>query len=259
LSHDTPTAGAGRLPRRRPLGLGDAVRIAEQLTSAMGNDRGAVAADRLCEACVEFLAVDAAALSLILDGTNNGTLGASGTTARLYDELQFTYGEGPCLDTVSTRQPVLVVDLADPRETRWPGYRPAMLAHQIRGVYAVPVVVGGQFAGALDLFRAEPIGLSDDILAGAVVAADLAELPVLDIISDHLQSPVVDPDSDAWAELSTLARAEVGQATGMLMAQLGVDSTVALVRLRAHAYATGRTASEVARDIVDRRLRLEAH
>lgn len=231
--------------------------IVDQLTSAMGNDRGAVAADKLCQACVEFLAVDAAALSLVLDGTNKGTLGASGTSARLYDELQFTYGEGPCLETVIRRAPVLVVDLADPLETRWPAYRPAMLAQEIRGVYAMPVVVGGQYAGALDLFRAEPRSLSDDILAGAFVAADLAELPVLDIISDYLQAPMTDPNSDAWAELSILARAEVSQATGMLMAQLEVDATVALVRLRAHAYATGRTASEVARDIVDRRLRLE--
>ena len=44
----------------------------------------------------------------------------------------------------------------------------------------------------------------------------------------------------------------------MLVAQLGIDPAEALVRLRAHAYATDRTASEVARDILDRRLRLQA-
>ena len=44
----------------------------------------------------------------------------------------------------------------------------------------------------------------------------------------------------------------------MLVAQLGVDPTEALVRLRAHAYATGRSATDVACDILDRRLRLEA-
>jgi hypothetical protein len=31
------------------------------------------------------------------------------------------------------------------------------------------------------------------------------------------------------------------------------------VRLRAHAYSAGASATEVARDIIDRRLRLEAH
>ena len=241
-----------------PPGLERAVSILQKLTSAMGTDRGTVAADRLCQACVELLRVDAVALSLVLDGTNNGTLGASGASARLYDELQFTYGEGPCLETVRLRSPVLVEDLADPQEIRWPGYRPAMLAYEIRGVYAMPVVVGGQYAAALDLFCASPGILSDETLAGAFVAADLAELPVLDIISDYLEAPMSDPESDAWAELSTLARAEVSQATGMVMAQLEVNATEALVRLRAHAYATGRTASEVARDIVDRRLRLEA-
>jgi hypothetical protein len=56
-----------------------------------------------------------------------------------------------------------------------------------------------------------------------------------------------------------LSRAEVSQATGMLVAQLEVEPAEALLRLRAHAYATGRAASEVARDILERRLRLEAH
>ena len=53
-----------------------------------------------------------------------------------------------------------------------------------------------------------------------------------------------------------LTRAEVSQATGMRMAQLHIDAPTALVRLRAHAYATGRGATDVARDILARRLRL---
>lgn len=225
----------------------------------MGDDRGAVAADKLCEACVDVLAVDAASLSLIFEGTNNGTLGASSALARRYDEFQFTFGEGPCVDTVRRRTPVLVLDLADPREIRWPAYRPAMLSHQIRSIFAIPVVVGGQYAGALDLFRAAPGPLDGEALAGAFVAADLAELPMYDIISDLAHGVLAESADDAWRELSSLGRAEVSQATGMVMAQLGVDATEALVRLRAHAYVAGRTASEVARDIVDRRLRLEAN
>ena len=73
-----------------------------------------------------------------------------------------------------------------------------------------------------------------------------------------LQAAVNDPNSNAWAEFNALSRAEVSQATGMLVAQLEIEPAEALVRLRAHAYSTGRTATEVARDILDRRLRLEA-
>ena len=53
-------------------------------------------------------------------------------------------------------------------------------------------------------------------------------------------------------------RIEVSQATGVLVAQLGVEPAEALVRLRAHAFATGRTATDVTRDILDGRLTLES-
>jgi len=233
------------------------VTIHEQLLAAVGGERRLEAADRLCRACVTLLAVDAAAISLVFDGANAATLGSSGPLARIYDELQFTLGEGPCLDSVAHRAPVLVVDLANPNDARRPAYGPALLAHRIRGVYAMPVLVAGEYVGALDLFCAEPGRLRTEQLAGAVAAAELAAIPVLDLMNADLQAAVSDPNSDAWAELNALSRAEVSQATGMVMAQLGIDAAEALVRLRAHAYATDRGAIDVARDILDRRLRLE--
>jgi GAF domain/ANTAR domain len=207
---------------------------------------------------VALFGIDAAAISLVFAGATSGTLGASGAAARVYDELQFTLGEGPCLDSVAQRAPVLVADLADANNARWPVYGPALLDQQIRGVFAIPVVLAGEYVGALDLFCAQPGELSDDHLAGAVAAAELAGVPLLDIIDSDLQAAVNEPDSSAWAELNALSRTEVSQATGMLVAQLEVEPAEALVRLRAHAYATNRSATDVARDILDRRLQLEA-
>jgi hypothetical protein len=43
----------------------------------------------------------------------------------------------------------------------------------------------------------------------------------------------------------------------MLIASLGVDADEALARLRAHAFATGTTASEVSWAIIERRLMLD--
>jgi hypothetical protein len=234
------------------------VPFSEQLSAAVDGQRGTDAADRLCEACVVLLGMDAAAISLIFDGSATGTLGASGALARQYDELQFTLGEGPCLDSIEHRSPVLVVDLADPAEARWPVYGPAMLDMRIRGVFALPVVVAGEYIGALDLFRVEPGGLQADQLTGAIAAAEIAGIPLLDLMDTDLRAAVDQPGSDAWAELNALSRAEVSQATGMLVAQLGVEPPEALLRLRAHAYSTGRSASDVARDILERRLRLES-
>ena len=243
-------------PPHRPTRL--AVAIQEQLLAAVDGRRGVDAADRLCHACVLLFDIDAAAISLVFDGAATGTLGSSGDAARRYDELQFTLGEGPCLESVANRTPVLVIDLADPADRRWPAFGPALLAQHIRGVYAMPVVVAGEYVGALDLFRRQPGELAADHLAGAAVAAELAGVPLLDLLDADLQAAVADPRSDAWTELNALSRAEVSQATGMLVAQLEIDPAEALVRLRAHAYATGRTATDIARDILDRRLRLEA-
>jgi hypothetical protein len=235
------------------------VAIIEQLFAAVDGRRGVDAADRLCQACVVLLEVDAVAISLVFDGANTGTLGSSGLLATEYDELQFTLGEGPCLESVTRRAPVLVSDLSDPADRRWPVYGPAMLGMRIRGVHAVPIVVAGEYVGALDLFRARPGELTAEHLRGAVMAAELAGVPLLDLLDADMQAAVNDPGSTAWTELNVLSRAEVSQATGMLVAQLEVEPAEALLRLRAHAYATGRAATEVARDILERKLRLEAH
>jgi AmiR/NasT family two-component response regulator len=52
-------------------------------------------------------------------------------------------------------------------------------------------------------------------------------------------------------------RIELFQAQGMIMVQLGVSLAEALSRIRAHAYAHDRRLSDVATDIVARRLRFE--
>ncbi len=150
---DVPAETPGQF-RSRPNSVRLNVAITEQLLAAVDGRRGVEAADRLCEACVVLFDVEAAAISLVFDGASSGTLGSSGAPARMYDELQFTLGEGPCLESVARRIPILAVDLADPEEVRWPAYGPAMLAHQIRGVHAIPILVAGEYIGALDLFCA---------------------------------------------------------------------------------------------------------
>jgi hypothetical protein len=44
----------------------------------------------------------------------------------------------------------------------------------------------------------------------------------------------------------------------MVAAQLDATVTQALIRLRAHAFGNGRPLTDVARDVVDRRLRFDA-
>jgi hypothetical protein len=232
----------------------------EGLGAAMaGAAPGLSTADRLCSACVDLLDVDGAAISMVLDGSSHGTFGSSSTASRRLDEFQFTFGEGPCLEAVSSRYPVLVPDLDSPQEQRWPMFAGAVLGAGVRAVFALPVTVTSSCVGALDLFRRQSGPLSVNGLVGGLVAAELAAEPLGDLIDSILSTSEQGVPATA-ADLQRVAgldRVEVYQATGMLVAQLDVSPDEALMRLRAHAMATGRTASEVAWAIIERRLRLE--
>lgn len=239
-----------------------AVSSRDQLRADLGAalaDAGAglSVADRLCHACVALLAVDGAAISLMHAGTTAGTLGSSNALSRRLDEFQFTFGEGPCLDAVRLARPVLVADCADPGESRWPMYTGAVVQEGIRGVFALPVAAAGTTLGALDLYSHDPGVLTDRDLAGGLWASELAALPLLDLMTADVDWSAADEGGDGWEQLASLERVEVYQATGMLIDQLGVDPAEALIRLRAHAFAQGLTASEVAWAILDHRISLD--
>ena len=212
-------------------------------------------ADRLCLACVALMDVDGAAVSLIDGGSTRGTFGSSGELSRRLDEFQFTFGEGPCLDAVAGRHPVLVDDLRGTGGRRWPVFAGKALEAGICAVFALPIAVASISVGALDLFRADAGPLTADGLGGALWAAELAALPLFDLMTaPDLDAQRYTESMDGWDQLASLQRVEVYQATGMLIGHLNVDGAEALVRLRAYAFAHGQTASEVARAIVERRI-----
>lgn len=221
-----------------------------------GADSALMAANLLCQACVEVLEVDGAALSVMHDGALWGTFGSSDQTSRRLDEFQFTFGEGPCLDAVRSGEPVSAVDLDDPAEQRWPALRSAFLDSGIQAVFALPVGAGSTRLGALDLFRRRTGALGREPAAGALLAAELAVLPLLNL------SPVGGWQADGQTghtqeQPASLQRVEVYQATGMLMGALHIDAAEALVRLRAYAFVHSMTVSEVGWAIVQRRLALD--
>jgi hypothetical protein len=219
--------------------------------------RGAPAADRLCLACLPLLGVDAAAISLIDDGESRGTFGASDEIARALDGLQFTTGEGPCMEASHTSMPVLIADLNAPQETRWPAFRDAAARSDVRAVFAVPIQVGRITVGALDLFRRSTGTLSPTQLMDAVLVAEAAAQVLLDVVEGRTDTQLGAGPVEQWEQLIALAHIEVYQATGMLMAQLDVSAATALVRLRAYAFSHELTAHDVAQLIVTRQLDMQ--
>ncbi|MFG2466016.1 ANTAR domain-containing protein [Streptomyces canus] len=94
--------------------------------------------------------------------------------------------------------------------------------------------------------------MSVDRLRTALLVADAVTLTVLalDQASPDFEGVVT------WLSGAESDREEVHQATGMIMMQLGVSAEEALLRLRARAFAQGRTATQVARAIIERTMDL---
>ncbi|GAB3837591.1 ANTAR domain-containing protein [Dactylosporangium cerinum] len=122
----------------------------------------------------------------------------------------------------------------------------------MRAVFAFPLQVGAARLGVLDVFRTRAGLLSSVELRQAFAFADLAVRTLLDGQDDAIEGAAADGLDEAIGH-----SAELFQAQGMVMVQLGVSLAEALVRIRAYTYAENRRLNDVAGDIVSRRLRFD--
>jgi hypothetical protein len=210
-------------------------------------------AQRICRACIEGLDVDGAAISLLTATVSRDTLWASDATAERLEDLQFSLNEGACMQAAATGSPVLVPDLHHSTEAaRWPIFAAAVAEQtNAQALFALPLQWGVTNLGVLDMYRGVAGELSQSQWRDAVSAADVAALMMLGL------QPEPDPDSDIAAgplNHSTGRRAEIHQATGMVLAQLQITAIDALARLRAYAFVEQRLLVDVAREVVDRTL-----
>jgi hypothetical protein len=208
--------------------------------------------ERIAALCVKMLGVSGAGICLATTAGNRGVVCATDDIAARIEDLQFTLGEGPCMDAVQTGTPVMVADLREADDLvveRWPAFMEGASGAGVRAMFALPLQIGAISVGALDLYRDRPGDLSADELAAALLAADAAAVALL-----HLEAGSSGPFTDDAATHSAY-RAEVHQATGMVQVQLGIPAEEAFLMIRARAFASGRPLADVATDVVTRRLR----
>jgi hypothetical protein len=203
-------------------------------------------------ACADSLAAAGASLVMARNGPPREPLLASSAITEELEELQFLLGQGPGMDAVAGRGPVLVADLAEPDAyRRWPAFAPAAVERGVQAMFAFPVAAGAALIGVLDVYRHSPGPLGQQELADALIFANAVLLLALDsrggIASDR--SDLLDTELSA-------RRAHVHQATGMVAAQLEVPVADALAALRAYAFTRGRPLGDVAADVLDRGIRL---
>ena len=147
-----------------------------------------------------------------------------------------------------TDGPALAGDLGEAGwQERWPIFAAAALDTGVHAAFALPLQVGGVHLGVMDLYRAHAGALEPDQLADTLLLADTACALLLDTATTWT--------ADRQPEGAALQHPEVHQATGMIIAQAGVSAAVALIRLRAYAYANDQRLRDVAASVVARQLR----
>lgn len=207
---------------------------------------------RLCEVCAEVTGTTGAGIMLMSGDTPVGSACTTDDVSALIEELQYTLGEGPCVDAYHQGEPVLEPDLLNPASPRWLAFTEPAVAAGARAIFGFPLQVGTVRLGALNLYRDEALPLTDEQHADALVMADVAAQAVLLMQADA-------PPGKLAAELEANADFQyvVHQAAGMVAVQLDISVAQALIRLRAYAFGNDRPLTEVAEDVVGRGLRFD--
>jgi hypothetical protein len=205
----------------------------------------------LCTVSRTILSSSGTGITLIA-GEHRSQLCASDARAAALEELQFTIGEGPSVDASRGDHPVETSDLRSAgAQARWPAFCEPALAAGIASVAAFALRIGGARLGVLTVYRERVVSDRSNGEADGIRVAGLLTESIL-----AMQAGAGPDQLGSGLAAAGANRAEVHQASGMIAAQLGVGIAEALVRLRSHAYASGRPIGDVAADVVARRLRL---
>ncbi|MEU3901112.1 GAF and ANTAR domain-containing protein [Streptomyces sp. NPDC045251] len=234
-------------PREEPAWPPDGTRAAEEIAAQVRGAPPGEVPGRLCRTAVRLLPVTGASASLRGEGVPV-RLCASGDRASYLADIQATLGDGPCVSAAEAGAPVLARDLASGADAgRWPVYAQQATAVGVRAVYALPLGSDEVCLGTLDLYRDTPGPLTGPQLRTAGLVAGVMTVALM----------ALPRGEDTWLDELAGDHDEVYRAVGMIMAQLGVGADEALARLRADAFARGRSAYAVARDVLTHRRRFD--
>lgn len=202
--------------------------------------------ESLCLRCQAEANADGVGLAVISSEGVPEPAFVSDSRSRLIEDLQFTLGEGPCVEAVRSGSPVLLDDLREVTDAsrRWPAFVRDAEPSGVRAVFAFPVLVGAIALGTLDLYRSRPGTLDADELASVLRTVDRIAAVLLDLSAaggDGVTEPTY--------------RMVVHQAAGMVMVQSQTNIASALARLRATAFSEGIPINDLAADVVAGRRR----
>lgn len=247
-----PDHGTGVVPGQGP--VRDPVNAADVIAEGVRDVAPAEIPHRLCVLALTLLPVTGASVSLRGDGMPV-RMSASDDAAARVAAIQATLGDGPSLCAARIGAPVLASDLTAGRDARrWPVFAQQVAEAGVQAVYSLPLGNDTVCVGTFDLYGDAPHELTRRELHTARLVAGVMTLALMSLSHEGDDEGA---GEESWLSGLTPDQDEVHQAIGMIMAQLGVGAEEALARLRASAFAQGRTALDVAHEVITHRKRFD--
>jgi AmiR/NasT family two-component response regulator len=172
-------------------------------------------------------------------GGQGCSVAVSDQVAQQVDELQYQFGEGPCLAAAENASDYLLFDIAD--EPRWPQFSTAAAAQSpVRSVLAFQLAAGR--AVALNLYADHPGAFTVDAIDTATIfAAQASSLIALHEAEDQATN----------LEAALESSRAIGVALGVLMSARKVTQDQAFTLLRVASQNLHRKLRAVAEEVVE--------
>src|SRR5438552_14521722 len=110
-------------------------RILAELSAGDGGRSSA----RLCAVGTDIIGMSGAGIMLMSGDVPQGSVCTTNDVSALIEDLQYTLGEGPCVDAFHNDRVVFEPDLADPDTPRWLGFTPPAVEAGVRAVFGFPL------------------------------------------------------------------------------------------------------------------------
>jgi transcriptional regulator with GAF, ATPase, and Fis domain len=194
----------------------------------------------LCEHATLVSSADAVGIVLADHHGQLRFMASSNESGRELELFQLQSDEGPCLDCVRTKQPVVNADLAGAGEL-WPSFAQLAIGAGFQAVHAFPMRLREEVIGALNLFSVSRMRL------------DTQEARVVQSLADVATIAILQERSIARAEALTEqlqgalnSRIVIEQAKGALARIEGISVDEAFEVLRGRARSQRRRLVDVA-------------
>ena len=206
----------------------------------------------LADRCVTLLGVSAAGVMLASPPGPLRLVASSSEAMRIVELFELQAQEGPCLEGFHTGERVAHESL-QAGGGRWPRFATVAIEAGFRSALALPLRLRDQTIGALNLFSAAEIPMSEDDVAVARAFADLATISVV----QHGAFSETQRINEQLASALT-SRILIEQAKGVIFERAGITMEEAFARLRSYARSTNRGLTVVARAAIEGTLDAEA-